>query len=161
MANKRRKVDVESQDMDLTSMIDVCFLLIAFFIMVTEVSKAEVIEIYLPDASYAIEDKTPPPDRLIVNIDTRGSMHIRSQEYAEVATDEDARKKLAIDLQGYSEDAGIDPDTKTSNMTVLVRADGHVPYQYVQVIMMMLADPKVNVQKINYSAKNPNQPQEG
>jgi biopolymer transport protein ExbD len=64
-----RKVDVEAGETDLTPMIDVCFLLIAFFIMVTEVSKAEIVEIFLPHASYATEDTDPPENRLIVNLE--------------------------------------------------------------------------------------------
>jgi len=155
MAKKKKKVDIESSEMDLTSMIDVCFLLIAFFIMVTEVSKAEVVEIFLPHASHAKEDTDPPDNRLIVNIDRKGEIHIKGQNYGKPNNKEN-KQKLEIDLQAYSEEVGFEEEgAKISKLTVLVRADAHAEYRYVQCLMMLLSAEKVKVQKINYSANNP------
>jgi biopolymer transport protein ExbD len=155
MARKKRNVDVDSSEMDLTSMIDVCFLLIAFFIMVTEVSKAEVVEIFLPHASHAKEDVDPPDNRLIVNIDRKGEIYIKSENYGKPNVPEN-RTKIEIALAAYSDEAGFEEaPPNVSKLTVLVRADAHAEYRYVQCLMMMLSADKVKVQKINYSANNP------
>ena len=103
---RRRKIDVESGDLDLTSMIDVCFLLIAFFIMVTEVSKSEVVEIFLPHASYAKEDVNPPDNRLIINIDRKGEVWIRGTNYG-MPHLTDNRKEFSRELKGHRRKCGL------------------------------------------------------
>jgi len=149
----RKKVDVDNGEVDLTSMIDVCFLLIAFFIMVTEVSKAEVVEIFLPHATHAVPDEDPPENRLIVNVDREGAVYIRSRSFGK-PNDTNTKNEIVTALQGFAENAGFD-DGNTSNLTVLVRADAHVEYRFVQCVMVLLTDPKVRVRKVHYSAKNP------
>lgn len=151
----RKKVDEESAELDLTSMIDVCFLLIAFFIMVTEVSKAEVVEIFLPHASNAKEDTDPPDNRLIVNIDRKGEIYIRSENYGK-PNDPDNKVRLENALRGFSENIGFEAEPpNASKLVVMVRADAHVEYRYVQCLMMLLSSKDVKVMKIHYSAKNP------
>jgi len=154
MAKSKRKVDVEKGEVDLTSMIDVCFLLIAFFIMVTEVSKSEVVEIFLPHASYAREDTNPPDDRLIVNIDRKGEVWIRGTSYGLPNLTEN-RKELGRELKAIAEAVGFDSSIKgnPSNLTVLVRADAHAANRYVQCLQILLTEAKV--MKLHYSAQNP------
>jgi len=151
---RKKKVDVESGDLDLTSMIDVCFLLIAFFIMVTEVSKSEVVEIFLPQASYAKEDTNPPENRLIVNIDRKGEIWIRGSNFG-LPNLTDNRKELGRELLAIAEGVGFDDSIpgSPSNLTVLVRADAHAANRYVQCLQLLLTEAKV--MKLHYSAKNP------
>ena len=150
----RKKVDIDTEDLDLTSMIDVCFLLIAFFIMVTEVSKSEVVEIFLPHASYAKEDTNPPDDRLVVNIDREGQIWIRGNNYG-FPNKTDNKKELGRELKAIAEAVGFDDSISgsPSNLTVLVRADAHVANRYVQCLQILLTEAKV--MKLHYSAKNP------
>jgi biopolymer transport protein ExbD len=156
MARSRKKVDTDTEDLDLTSMIDVCFLLIAFFIMVTEVSKSEVVEIFLPHASFAKEDTNPPDDRLVVNIDREGQVWIRGTNYG-FPNKTDSKKDLERELKAIAEAVGYDENVagKPSNLTVLVRADAHVANRYVQCLQILLTQAKV--MKLHYSAKNPSQ----
>ena len=53
---------------DLTPMIDCVFLLIIFFMCCMEMSKAEYEQITLPRAYQAIDDKTAPKSRQVVNV---------------------------------------------------------------------------------------------
>lgn len=153
---KRRKVDVSGADVDLTSMIDVCFLLIAFFIMVTEVTKSEIVEIFLPQASNASPDEDPPENRLIINIDREGKIYMRSRKFGK-PNQKDNEREIRNALEGYAKNAGFEGPKKTdqSNLTVMVRADAHAEFRFVQCLMMMLTDPSVRVGKVHYSAKNP------
>ncbi len=154
---RKKKIKFEGSEVDLTSMIDVCFLLIAFFIMVTEVSKAEVIEIFLPFANNAMEIEEPD-DRVIINIDRKGRVFIGQTEFG---PPDEMSSKLLIKrkLQSISEEVGFESDkARTSKLTVFLRTDGHARFQYVQCMMMILIDPDVRVTKVHYVAKNPNQP---
>jgi biopolymer transport protein ExbD len=150
----KKKINVEMGDVDLTSMIDVCFLLIAFFIMVTEVSKAEVVEIFLPQASYATEDTNPPDNRVIINIDRSGEVWVRGRNFGR-PNSVDGRRDLTIELKNYAEGMGYDDALpgSPSKLTVLVRADAHVENRFVQCVQMLLVEAKV--MKVHYSANNP------
>lgn len=152
MAKRKKKPDVEQGELDLTSMIDVCFLLIAFFIMVTEVSKAEVVEVFLPQASYAEEDVNPPDSRVIINITRTGEVWIRGRNYGK-PNDPNARKELEVELEAFANSVAFNEETKASELTVLVRADAHVENRYVQCVQMLLVGAKV--MKLHYSANNP------
>lgn len=156
MGRRRKKIETEKMDVDLTPMIDVCFLLIAFFIMVVEVTKAEVVEIFLPHASFAKEDNDPPDKRLIINIDREGKIYMRSQEFGK-PNDPENKNKIVNSLRGYASEVGFDEKRphKPSKLTVLVRADAHVENRFVQCIMVLLTDPNVKVEKVHYGAKNP------
>ncbi|MBF0196530.1 MAG: biopolymer transporter ExbD [Planctomycetes bacterium] len=151
----RKKANVEGTETDLTSMIDVCFLLIAFFIMVTEISKSEIVEIFLPHASYAAVD-IPKEDRVIINIDRKGGIFIRSTSYGK-PNDTTNKAKILNDLRTYSRKAGYDEELpgRPSKLTIMVRADAHAEYRFVQCIMMLLTDPDVKVRKVHYQAKSP------
>lgn len=153
MAKRRKRIKIEQSDVDLTPMIDVCFLLIAFFIMVVEVAKQEVIEIFLPHASHAQPDEDPPDNRLIINIDRKGEIYMRSQGYGK-PNDPENRSKISNRLKGFADKVGYESRPgNPSKLTVLLRADAHTEYRYVQCVMVMLTE--VKVKKIHYGAKNP------
>lgn len=150
----RKKIDVEGGEIDLTSMIDVCFLLIAFFIMVTEVSKAEVVEIFLPQASYAVEDTNPPDNRVIINITREGEVWIVGRKFGR-PNSSNGKKDLGLELKALASSVGYDKESKgnPSLLTVLIRADAHCENRYVQCVQMLLVEAKVI--KVHYSANNP------
>ena len=144
-------------DVDLTPMIDVCFLLITFFIMVVEVAKAECVEIFLPFASYAKPDENAPDNRLVINIDRKGEVFMRSEGFGR-PNNEGNRKRITDKLKGYAAHIGFEDSQQNSpcKMTVLLRVDAHAEYRFVQCVMVMLADPQIRIKKIHYGAKNPN-----
>ena len=148
------KIEFDSGDVDLTSMIDVCFLLIAFFIMVTEVSKAEIVEIFLPQASYATDDTSPPEGRIILNITREGEVYIVGHNYGKPNSVQ-GKKDLGRELETFAKNIGYDKEIKgePSKLTVLVRADAHCENRYVQCVQMLLVGARV--MKVHYSANKP------
>jgi len=111
--------------LSLTSMIDVVFLLIIFFMVVTELTKMEAEAISLPVATKGIEED-PRPGRVVVNIRRNGVMVVQRREYS-------ARqlRSLLHELSVRRRDvAGL------SELPVKIRADAHVEYKYVQRVMV-------------------------
>ena len=137
-------------------MIDVVFLLISFLIMVTEVSKSEVVEVFLPFASNAVPILDEPENRVFVNIDRNGEVYIKAQ-YFGVPNDPIHREAITLALQNDAEVAGFDSNKigKPSELSVFIRADAHAKYKYVQCVMMILVEPRIRVVKVHYVAKNP------
>lgn len=136
-------------------MIDMCFLLITFFIMVIETSKAEVIEVFLPVASNAVPDEDPPENRVIMNVDRHGVVWIGAEKFGR-PTEIPNRDKLIALMRSRAEAEGFENKVgNPSKLTVYIRADAHATYRYVQAIMLILTDPKVRVIKVHYVAKNP------
>lgn len=156
MSQRKRRVVLAPTEIDLTSMIDVIFLLIAFLIMVTEVSKAEIVEVFLPFASNAVPILDEPDNRVILNIDRNGEVYMKAQ-YFGLPNDPIHREAITLALQNDAEVAGFD-NNKTgapSELSVFLRTDAHTKYKYVQCVMMILVEPRIRVIKVHYVAKNP------
>ena len=152
----RGNIETESGDVDLTSMIDVCFLLIAFFIMVTEVSKAEIVEIFLPQASYATDDTSPPDGRVIINLTREGDVYIVGKKFGRPNSAQ-GKRDLGQELITLAKNVGFEEDVKgkPSKLTVLVRADAHCENRYIQCLQMLLVNARV--MKVHYSANKPSE----
>ena len=74
------KHDPETEmEMDMTPMIDVVFLLIIFFMIITDLTQKDLEELELPVAVQAVKDK-PDPDRVrpILNIGWDGEIIVRA-----------------------------------------------------------------------------------
>jgi biopolymer transport protein ExbD len=52
--------------MNLTPMIDIAFNLVTFFLIATDLSHKDFLEVALPRAAHAAEDQAAPEDRRIV-----------------------------------------------------------------------------------------------
>ena len=62
-------------EMNMTPMIDVTFLLIIFFMVVTELSRLEVDQnVRLPHIDMSVLDREPDPGRLVLNVDRSGNI---------------------------------------------------------------------------------------
>src|SRR3990172_645936 len=70
----------EQINMDMTPIIDVVFQLMIFFILVTEVSSAELEVLVLPKATEAVPDKNPESKRLILNVNKAGEIKFRGKK---------------------------------------------------------------------------------
>ena len=63
------KQRIKESELNMTPMIDVVFLLITFFMVVSEITRQDDIEdIKLPLVMAAIPDDNPDPDRLVINV---------------------------------------------------------------------------------------------
>jgi len=72
-----KRISTHSQRMDMTPMIDVVFLLIIFFMVVSQVTQANRQPLELPEEEGAHEQE---PTTLIVNIDQTGQIIVSGDE---------------------------------------------------------------------------------
>ena len=66
---------MEEPTVDLTSLIDVVFLLLIFFMVSTTFEHQALLKVDLPEAS-AVEDRTELPELLELVIDSNGRMYL-------------------------------------------------------------------------------------
>jgi len=126
--------------LQMTSMIDIVFLLIIFFMCVAEMSKMEVEAVTLPEAMRARDDTKPPKDRVVVNVMRDGTYRLMGRTYS----NNDLRDFLirrAIKTRG--------PDT-LSTLAVKIRCDADAPYKYVQQVMMFCMDERAKIWQISF-----------
>jgi len=148
MAKKKYDVTCVS---DLTPMIDCTFLLLIFFMCVTEMAKVEFEQLTLPKALKAIEDKEVPKDRQVINVtysivnnsEVVSNIIVRKVTYNEP-------DKLVAFLKTRAEKAGRD-EKGVSRLSVKIRADGRVAYQQVQRVMV--ACMKAGISRISFGAE--------
>jgi biopolymer transport protein ExbD len=136
---------------DLTPMIDCVFLLIIFFMCVTEMAKTEFEQLTLPKANKSIDDKDVPKDRQVINVtysivnnsEVMSNIIVRKVLYNEP-------EKLVAFLKGHAEKAGRD-DKGISRLSVKIRADGRVAYHQVQRVMVSCM--KAGISRISFGAE--------
>lgn len=113
----------EDVNFELTSMMDVVFLLIAFFMTVTSFASAEIVKVKMPIAP---EAKVPENSRgrQYISIDKNGSYFLGSRP-----SDPDEIEKAVANLARSSDFKGV-----------YLRADEKTPYRYVSEIMKRCAN---------------------
>ena len=134
----------QKAEMDMTPMIDVVFLLIIFFMIVTDLSQADIEHMTLPTADQAKEDKDPEKSRKTVNIMEDGTVRISG----EVMSGERLAAWIRVIAQSDWNEAG-----QWSERAVIIRADEMTKYNQVQKVLQELA--KEGIYKIEIAAKKP------
>jgi len=151
--------------MDMTPMIDVVFLLIIFFMIITDMTQQELEELVLPVAVESEEDKPNPDDRrAIVNVLEDGTIIVKREvlydpdnpddylKLREYLTQKAARmKKAPLNEDGSGPKIPDDP--------ILIRADQSTEFRYIQKIMEQCGYQGIQIWKLELAAKeeNPNQ----
>jgi biopolymer transport protein ExbD len=116
----------EELEMNMTPMIDVVFLLIVFFLVVSEIVSYDHIDnLTLPIANAAVEERKMP-DRLVISIDTDNNVFVAGQPRSL----KDVERLLKIEKQKH----GTGPTRKTGQ-PVLIQADRHADWKTVQDII--------------------------
>jgi biopolymer transport protein ExbD len=64
----KRHEQLENVGFDMTPMIDCVFQLIIFFMLSTDFANTQLERVQLPKATTAVEDKSPPETRLMINL---------------------------------------------------------------------------------------------
>jgi len=115
----------EDPNLDLTSLIDVIFLLLIFFMVSTTFEKPALMKVDLPEAS-AVEDRAEKPDSLELVIDAEGRMFLNDQRLidSEARTIRDAIEQAA----GTRRD-----------LPLILRADRETPHHFVVTSMDVAA----------------------
>lgn len=122
--NLRHRIK-EDPTIDLTSLIDVVFLLLIFFMVSTTFERQAALKIDLPEAS-SVESEETQPDRLELVIDAQGRMYLNDQQLVD---DRPETLKAA-----FSQQAGDD-----RSLPLLLRADRETPHHFVVTAMDVAA----------------------
>lgn len=127
-ANKRKRPEVETAEVDLAPLIDVTFLLMVFFMSIWQAAHIEVAaKLSLPFASQGNPELQQDVDRLIVNVDNKGDFYVANAKLTE--------KELAALLK-HEADRERDDDG-WAKRPLFVRADADLPFERVKTVMQM------------------------
>lgn len=115
----------EDPTIDLTSLIDVVFLLLIFFMVSTTFERAAALKIDLPEAS-AVEVQVEQVERLELVIDAEGRMYLNDQRL--------------VDGRVQTLKAALTQQTGTNHtLPLLLRADRETPHHFVVTAMDVAA----------------------
>ena len=115
----------EEPTVDLTSLIDVVFLLLIFFMVSTTFEREALLKVDLPEAS-EVEDLSDDPDSLELVIDDEGRMFLNDQRLV----NSDARTLRAAIQEQAGDNRGI---------PLILRADRETPHHHVVTAMDVAA----------------------
>ncbi|MCC7510440.1 MAG: biopolymer transporter ExbD [Planctomycetes bacterium] len=160
MAKKRKARAVpEGVEVDLTAMIDVVFQLIIFFLVVTQITSQENVNLRLPDALAANDEDPQAKKQFIVHIapSDQGSDAELPEQYGYFCHGHPDPKNIqemegilneqadrVDETAGYT---GRGPDGISENM-IVVRSDARAPAQYFGQLIEQMALIKIYKIKI-------------
>jgi biopolymer transport protein ExbD len=116
---------IEDPTVDLTSLIDVVFLLLLFFMVSTTFEHTALLKVDLPEAS-AVDDRSPLPEGLELVIDEAGRMYLNDQRLLD---SEEQTIRAAIEQA-----VGAD-----RTLPLVLRADRMTPHHHVVTAMDVVA----------------------
>ena len=122
---KLQKREKEEPAVDLTSLIDVVFLLLLFFMVSTTFDHQSVLQVDLPEAS-AVDAPIDRPETLELVIDANGLMFLNDRRLVD-------SKKRTIKA-AFNEVIGDDRD-----LPLILRADRETPHHFVVTVMDVAA----------------------
>lgn len=120
-----QQYDKEEPTVDLTSLIDVVFLLLIFFMVSTTFERESVLKVDLPEAS-SVEQREEIPDSLELVIDSEGRMYLNDQRLID---SEEHTIRAAIEQMAGEE----------RNLPMVLRADRLTPHHFVVTAMDVAA----------------------
>jgi biopolymer transport protein ExbD len=150
----RIKEPEDPEGFNLTPMIDVTFQLIIFFMLVTDMAKAQLEPVTLPWASKAEKEKFVDETLLVLNVMKDGKIKVQGKVLYDPKKEEDP-KKLEDLLESrrqqkkYQEIPGKDDFVR---YPVMIRADRSTEFQHLQRILMV-ATKHGGVTRIQFGAK--------
>ncbi len=159
--------DAETEmEMDMTPMIDVVFLLIIFFMIITDMTQQDLEELKLPMAVHATPDEPHPDEwRPIVNIPHTGAMIVKRETYYDPELD-DSKAEPYAEIQKWLSRAAtrmekdhLDIEAGTGPMipdeALLIRADESCSFKHIQKLMEFCGEKGIQIWKIQLAASTP------
>lgn len=122
---KLQHYSLEEPTVDLTSLIDVVFLLLIFFMVSTTFEHQALLKVDLPEAS-EVEDRTEQPESLELVIDSEGRMYLNDRRLVD---SEDRTLRAAIEEAVGGE----------RSAPLILRADRQTPHHFVVTAMDVAA----------------------
>jgi biopolymer transport protein ExbD len=117
-------------ELNMTPMIDIVFLLIIFFMVVSEMASSQLEKVKLPRADMA-EQKEPvePFRKIVVNVLRNGTVKIAGMAFKKP----ELEKRIRIEaLAAGTEPNPSNPNLPTSKLMVTIRGDKDVRYEKIQ-----------------------------
>jgi biopolymer transport protein ExbD len=140
---------------NMTPMIDVVFQLIIFFMLVMDMSQAQLEPVTLPSASKAVKEKYEDTTLLVLNVMKDGAIKINGKSFYNPKKDGDDNKRLEDLFETrrqnkiYQEVPGKADWVK---YPMLVRCDRSTNFEHLQKILM-IATHHGGVTKVQLGAK--------
>ena len=154
------KHDAQTEmEMNMTPMIDVVFLLIIFFMIITDMTQQELEELVLPIAVESEEDKPDPKDRrAIVNVLDNGTIIVNREVLYDADNPDDYLKLREYLTQKASrmKRAPLNEDGSgpmVPDDPILIRADQSTEFRYIQKIMEQCGYQGIQIWKLELAAK--------
>lgn len=149
-------------EMNMTPMIDVVFLLIIFFMIITDMSQADLEDLQLPVAQEADPDKPEQGVvRPVLNIRHTGEM-LAKRELLFNPEESDEFKKINTYLFERAAVMNKAPleESKPNGKQVpddplLIRADRVTPFKYIQKVMEVCGNEQISIWKLQLAAGEP------
>lgn len=116
----------EEPEVNITSLIDVVFLLLIFFMVTTTFEQQAALRVDLPEAS-AVQSTAEKPERLEFVIDKEGRMYLND----EALTNSERRTIRAAFVQAARDDR---------TLSIILRADRNTPHHFVVRVMDVAAE---------------------
>ena len=112
----------EEPEVNMTSLIDVVFLLLIFFMVSTTFERQAALKIDLPEASVTADNEATDVEKLELVIDSQGNMFLNDRQLI------DSRPSTI-------KAAFIEASGKARHQPVLLRADALTPHHFVVTAM--------------------------
>ncbi len=112
----------EEPEINMTSLIDVVFLLLLFFMVSTTFERQAALKIDLPEASVLARDQATDTEKLELVIDRNGNMYLNDRQLVD--------SRPATIKAAFFEAVG-----EARNQTVILRADSLTPHHFVVTAM--------------------------
>ena len=110
----------DDPEVNLTSLIDVVFLLLIFFMVSTTFDREAQLKVDLPESS---SEPSEVPDKVLeITININGDFFIEGQQV--INTESETLRRAIVQVIGSQRD-----------LPVIIRADGRAPYQSVVTAM--------------------------
>lgn len=112
--------------LNMTSLIDVVFLLLIFFMVTTTFEKQAKLKIQLPEATEKVQNQAQ--SQIIISISQKGAIYLNNNEllnsqYSSIAS---GLKRMV--------------DGDENKPSIVIRADANAAHKYVVTVMDVLAD---------------------
>jgi biopolymer transport protein ExbD len=143
---------------NMTPMIDVVFLLIIFFMIITDLTQQDLEELKLPAARSAVEDKPDPAVvRPIINIPQWGTMVVKRE--AKYDPEEDGDDMTRLERYLVDQANAMLAQQRQKNLPaelpdnpLMIRADRNTPFKYIQRVMEICAKKGIQIWKLELGA---------
>ena len=132
--------------LNATPMIDVVFLLIVFFMVITDLTQSDLEELKLPVARTAVPDEPEPGVvRPVANVLQGGEVVVRQEVLSDPEVDGDDMAAVREWLVRVARRMPRDPEDGLPDAPLLIRADENAPFDILQRLMELCGLPGIQI----------------